>query len=142
MADIIGRTGDTAHARNILQGNLPSTLPGNLMPETLRILNTLSQPCSELPPTTPIILDEEFINAYQVMPESTLSSPSGQHVGHYKAILDDHFLVFLHASMSTLPFQTGFIPDRWKKIVDIMLQKDPGSSRCHRLRIIAPFEVT
>jgi hypothetical protein len=42
--------------------------------------------------------------------------------------------------MMSLPFQAGFAPDRWKKVTDIMLQKEIGDSRCHRLHIIALFE--
>jgi hypothetical protein len=42
--------------------------------------------------------------------------------------------------MVSLPFQHGFAPDRWTKVTDIVLEKDPGAARCHRLQIIALFE--
>ena len=42
--------------------------------------------------------------------------------------------------MMSIPFQVGIIPDRWKQIMDIMLEKTLGDSRCHRLWIIALFE--
>jgi hypothetical protein len=70
------------------------------------------------------VTSEEFIQAYKNIKESTSSSPSGRHVGHYKAILDDPTLVNLHSVMMTLPFQHGFIPDHWSKVTDIMLRKD------------------
>jgi hypothetical protein len=42
--------------------------------------------------------------------------------------------------MMSVPFQHGFVPQRWTRVADIMLQKDKGSARCHRLWIIALFE--
>jgi len=139
LADIVGHAGDTELANQILKGNIPP-LPSTLLAETIRILNTLSEPCPGLSPTPAVISEEEFINAYKVTPESTSSSPSGRHVGHYKAVLDNPTLVSLHTTMSSIPFQTGFFPEHWKRVVDIMLQKDTGNSCCHRLRIIALFE--
>jgi hypothetical protein len=87
-----------------------------------------------------IIMPEEFSSSYKVAKENTSSSPSGRHIGHYKAILKDQTLTALHAAMMSIPFQVGIIPDRWKQVTDIMLEKTAGDSRCHRLRIIALFE--
>jgi hypothetical protein len=42
--------------------------------------------------------------------------------------------------MMSIPFQVGIVPDRWKKVLDIMLEKTQVDSRCHRLRIIALLE--
>jgi hypothetical protein len=78
--------------------------------------------------------------SYRVAKESTSSSPSGRHIGHYKASLADPTLVSLHTTMISLPFQVGLIPNHWKCIIDIMLEKSSGDSRCHCLRIIALFE--
>jgi hypothetical protein len=89
-------------------------------------------------PTT--VTSEEFIQAYKNIRESTLSSPCGQHVGHYEAIVDDPNLVNFHSIMMTLTFQHGFVPECWSKVTNIMLQKDTDSARCHCLCIIALFE--
>jgi len=87
-----------------------------------------------------IITEDDFISSYKAAKESTSSSPLGQHIGHYKAIVNDPILVSMHASMMSIPFQVGIVPERWKRVTDIMLEKTPGDSRCHRLRIIALFE--
>jgi hypothetical protein len=42
--------------------------------------------------------------------------------------------------MMSIPFQEGFAPDRWTRVTDIMLEKDPGYPRSHRLHILALFE--
>eukprot|EP00957_Ditylum_brightwellii_P032183 2439967-Ditylum_brightwellii.AAC.1 len=61
--------------------------------------------------------------------ESTSSSPSGRHYGHYRAVLTSDGISLVHATMMTIPFLLGFTPSRWQKAVDIMLEKDPGSPK-------------
>jgi hypothetical protein len=113
----------------------------SLLPETIHILNTLTYSYPSLSTDTPTtVTTEEFIQAYKNIKESTSSSPSGWHVGHYKAIVDNPNLVNLHSIMMTLPFQHGFVPKCWSKVTDIMLRKDTDHARCHRLCIIALFE--
>jgi hypothetical protein len=42
--------------------------------------------------------------------------------------------------MMTFPFKHGFAPERWTRVTDIMLQKEPGNACCHQLHILALFE--
>jgi hypothetical protein len=137
---LFGRHGDTLHATSLLQGTLPPD-HGTLMPERVHLLSVMSQkhPTIDMP-ALPIITDEEFIALYKVVPEDTSTSPSGSHIGHYKATLKFPKLVSLHTAMMSIPFQCGVLPDRWKRVTNIMLEKDIGNPRCHRLRIIALFE--
>jgi hypothetical protein len=137
----IGRNGFSPTATALIQGNLPATLSFDLLPETIRILQTLASANPKMDNSQKVaVTPQAFIDAYKLAWESTSSSPSGRHIGHYKAILDDHTLVSLHASMMSLPFQHGFTSDRWARVTDIMLEKEPGNARCHRLRILALFE--
>jgi hypothetical protein len=85
-------------------------MPPSLLPETIRILNTLAQPLPQSAGSANIT-PEEFVSTYSVASEQTSSSPSGRHIGHYKAILKDPVLVRLHSQMMSIPFQVGFTPE-------------------------------
>ncbi len=97
----------------------------------VRFLQTLATVALTLPADNrAVITDEEFISTYKVTGEATSSSPSGRHVGHY--IINDPSLVFLHASMISIPFQAEFAPAKWSQVSDIIPEMDPGNSRCNR----------
>ena len=81
LADMIGRQGDTVISADLLQGKLPTSLPSDLLPETLHVLQSLATPASTTD-ISPIITDEEFVQTYRVAQENTSSSPSGRHIGH------------------------------------------------------------
>jgi hypothetical protein len=129
LAESIGRRASTPTARAFLWGDIPST--DHLLPEAVTILRLLSS-SPELIPFTPsnMISEEEFSLAYKAIKETTSSSPSGQHVGHYKAVINDLSLVQMNCTMMSLPFMHGFTPCRWERVVDVMLQKEEGNSRC------------
>jgi hypothetical protein len=42
--------------------------------------------------------------------------------------------------MMSVMFQAGFSPKCWWRIIDLMLEKQPGNTRIHRLQIIALME--
>jgi hypothetical protein len=107
---MVGRQGDTSTANKLIQGNLPTTPPCYPMPEVERIINTLARQYPTTPGTS-VLTDKEFISTYKKAHKSTTLSPSGRHIGHYKAILKDPMLVTMHTDMMSLPFQVGFAPE-------------------------------
>jgi hypothetical protein len=89
--------------------------------------------------------------------ERTTTSPSGLHLGHAKALvvplhLDEQSvegillkeqqqeLFAAHLSMVNYALQHGYSYDRWKSIVNVMIEKDPGNTKIHRLRVIHLYE--
>jgi hypothetical protein len=139
VAKLFGRRGDTQASVDLLRGTLPYNLPSTLLPETIRVLQTLATPTPTVNGSA-VISPDEFRSTYAAANKQTSSSPSGRHIGHYKAALKDPSLVQMHAQMMSLPFQAGFAPDRWTRVTDIMLEKEANNPRCHRLRILALFE--
>lgn len=104
---------------------------------------------------------ESFWKGFQTWDEQTSTSPSGRHLGHYKALLmadgqdklyrpdeDGHqvkenpsptiqavyFYIALAATLS------GNTLQRWCNSSTMMIEKIPGQPRIHKLRVIHIFE--
>jgi hypothetical protein len=139
LATLLGHRGDTQHARELSKGKV-SELPIQSMSETIRILHSIAQPTQATSSGIGEIKEEEFIQTFKYVKESTSSSPSRHHIGHYKAILKDTTLIQMHCAVMSLPFQNGFALEFWMHATDILLEKVDGNSRCHCLRILALFK--
>jgi len=139
LASYLGYKADTPGSKKVLDGeNLPPELAENLLPETLAIFRTL-QSLAAYPHTivpTHNTLDQ-FISCYKAMDERTSSSPSGRHLGHYKAAILSEELATVHSTMMSIPLTAGISPSRWRQIIDVMLEKKPGDHRIHGLQIVA-----
>ena len=89
--------------------------------------------------------------------ESTSTSPSGLHLGHYHCLWRDpqmkpedgdrqkilqgqECLLGCLVDLLNYALKFGHTYTRWTKIVNVMLHKDPGNPRIHRLRIIHLYE--
>ena len=90
--------------------------------------------------TKPHLSLEEYKRFWRKKREETVTSPFGLHVGHFKAATQQDEILNVHRIMLLLPFQTALVPNRWKKTVQTMLEKDPGHPWIHRLRIIELFD--
>jgi hypothetical protein len=72
--------------------------------------------------------------------EATSTSPSGRHLGHYRAIIQDDDLLYCLTKFLDIIVQRGISISRWKNAINVMLEKDYGRPRINRLRIIHLFE--
>ena len=87
----------------------------------------------------PTLTLEEYRAFWKKKREKSVTSPFGLHVGHYKAALYNLWILEVHRVLLLVPFQTGIAPRRWRRTVQLMLEKEPGSPWIHRLRIIELF---
>jgi hypothetical protein len=122
---------------------------GNILPETEQVIKELAMPEEIKVLVKKIdceISEEDFLLGIKGWKESTSTSPSGHHLGHYKAIVTDpdlkkqdpekshlheretHFVLAL-VKMLNLPLKYGFAPKRWCTSVTVMIEKDPGNPR-------------
>ncbi len=70
----------------------------------------------------------------------TTTSPSGRHLGHYKAIIQDPVLLQCLHDFLNIAIERGIAIPRWSQATNILIEKDPGNPKIHRLRIIHLFE--
>jgi hypothetical protein len=141
IADLLGDVLTSPEASELLTGTLDLDKSQIPLPETLTLIDFLGRPYpSQMASCTGKITPQQFVNNYKQVKERTSSSFSGRHVGHYKAILEDETLVRIHSTMMSISYQVGFSPCRWHQVVDVMLEKDPGTPKQHRLRIVALLE--
>jgi exonuclease III len=104
------------------------------------------------------ITPKQILGKLKKWREETTTSPSGLHLGHYHCMWRSPLRVdgdgdaydriisgqaqLLQALTDLLNYaiKHGYAYTRWKKIVNVMLQKDIGNPRIHRLRIIHIYE--
>jgi hypothetical protein len=92
------------------------------------------------------VTPEDFTSCFKCVPEKTALSYSGRLVPLYKACSQikeegiGELLASVYAAMMTVPLDAGFFSERWRKAVNVMLEKTPGIIRTNKLRIIQLLE--
>ena len=81
----------------------------------------------------------EYRRLYRKIRESTASSPSGRHYGHYKQVYEISSCSKVLHELTTLPFEQGLSLRRWQNSIHFMLQKKT-LPYVNKLRIIQLFE--
>jgi hypothetical protein len=94
----------------------------------------------------PVITVDDFRSAVKCVPGKTASSYSVRGIPQYKACvenMDDGLtdaMCSVHATMMSIPLVAGFCPERWKHVIDVMLEKIPGIVRMDKLCIVQLLE--
>ncbi|KAI2503585.1 hypothetical protein MHU86_10872 [Fragilaria crotonensis] len=128
-------------AKDVLRGVVPLEWYGN----DLALKEFLASFCipevvTKSEPIPTAITTHDVIKGFKSWSEGTSTSPSKRHLGHYKAIVQEPELLqcltwFLHIVTSK-----GTAVNRWCQATNVLIEKDPGQPKIHRLRIIHLFE--
>jgi hypothetical protein len=107
------------------------------------------------PPAAPVSIHTstaDYKNFFTKWNESTSTSPSGKHLGHYKALISPGLLqeppltdpagaiIDLQIKICQLALTHGHIWDRWKGIVSVMIEKKPGLFLLEKLRTMHRYK--
>jgi hypothetical protein len=115
---------------------------------------------SQQQPLTPTISQSAYLGKINKWRESTSTSPSGLHLGHYKAMTARHAfsdisdndprkaefesqrndIIKLHLQLLNYGLERGYSFIRWQKVANAMLFKEPGNLKIHRTRVIHLYE--
>jgi hypothetical protein len=112
-----------------------------------------------------MITVDELQSKLRVWRESTSTSPSGQHLGHFKSLVarhefsdvtedDDpadiekreelnliqHKLLHIRLQIINYALKTGYSHKRWQTIANSHILKEPGNIWIHRTRVIHIYE--
>ena len=125
----------------ILAGELPPDWPTD-DPSLTELLASFAVPdvVSQGPPIPTIITTEDVMKGFQSWSESTSTSPSGRHLGHYKSLIQHEVLLKCLVLFLNIAISRGIAIPRWSNATNVLIEKDPGSPRINRLRIIHLFE--
>ena len=143
----------THTAELILNGTWQSTELDDLQQCLLRHMEKRT----ELDLMKDTISVDEWSAKIKAWPESTTTSPSGFHLSHSKALLAAHDIEpgtekasdIERMRNDLIEWQVGLLNnairhqysfERWQKIVNVMILKEPSNIKIHRLRVIHLYE--
>jgi hypothetical protein len=132
---------NSIEAKEILEGSIPTSFISD-NPFINRVINYIAQRES-LPDIDTYISPEQHSRGIRKWRESTLTSPSGYHLGLRRIItypVEDYDLdearkqiLTAQTDIINIPIQAGFSPKQWQTVVNAMLEKIPGKPYLHKL---------
>ena len=137
-------TASTRTSELILEGNYDTSNCNKVLASVVSHLKK-----APVPETAALITDEEMRKKLKIWPEKTTTSPSGLHLGHWKALITNHTHSHVttkdrekqerklnldnkqedlfQARLSLLNYATkwGYSYKRWQEVVNTMILKTP-----------------
>lgn len=161
LADELGFSGATSTGEEILQGKYHEL--SSLAPPVQLLVTHLQRHEQQRDTTQPLqakISEPDFVGKIQSWNESTSTSPSGLHLGHYKALVARHEyselhpedplrikwdqmqsdLRDIHLTLLNYALQRGYSYLRWQQVSNAMLFKEENNIKIHRTRVIHIYE--
>jgi len=135
LSKLLGTAGLTEAGKQIIDGTLYTCFDESNCPELATFLTQLAMPeeiknCE--PIKTEITLDE-YRKGFRSWKERTATSPSGRHLGIYKALLSLDSVTEDMCAMLNIVIHLGLVPSRWCKAISVLIEKDPGNPNINRL---------
>ena len=142
LAKLLLSSGLTPAGEQMLQGTWTADAGIAMTPELQAFISRLAVPAElrDVPQITSEVTVDEYKEAIRRWNERTSTSPSGRHLGFYKALLAIPQILSDMCEMFNVVTRCGLVPKRWCKAVSVLLEKDPGRPSINRLRIIHLFE--
>jgi hypothetical protein len=94
---------------------------------------------STQPPISTVISTQSYQDSWKKMKPNTSSSPFGPTFVHYIAGSRDQQIAEFDATMANILYDSGYSPEIWMKMVDVLIPKKTTSSAIERLHIIVLF---
>ena len=165
LSEHLGFTGYSAYGQQMLDGTYDATELESNVQLLIQHLEHIHE--MESDETRPSVSAEEFRGKLKVWSESTSTSPSGMHLGHYKALIAKHSyssdlpdddlppeycmhrdelnskqadLFELHLAIINYALERGTTYKRWQTIANSIIFKDPDTIKLHRIRVIHIYE--
>jgi hypothetical protein len=156
----LGFCGDSQGTEDILCGRYDDPP----FPESIRLLIQQLKQVDEVAqnPTYPTISEATLIGKLKVWNKNMTTSPSGLHLGHYKALIARHKysededddsekrdewnhmqqeLLTIHVTLLNYALERGYAYSRGQSIINVILFKDGDIVRIRRTRVIHMYEV-
>ncbi|KAI2510607.1 hypothetical protein MHU86_3718 [Fragilaria crotonensis] len=165
LVDLLGYTGFGEAQQQLLRGTFDTTGYDENVQLLLNHLRYAHKAVAEN--IRPTIDDGDFCAKLRLWSESTTTSPSGMHLGHYKTLIARHSyssdapdeelepefkerrdeLNFrqqairqLRLDLLNYALERGYSFQRWQKVINTILFKDSDNVRLHRTRVIHIYE--
>ena len=131
----------SASSSDLLRGMIPPTWHGDdLHFREFLASFTIPPQVQDAGPLSSSISAEDIRRGFQSWRESTSTSPSGRHLGHYKALIQHPVLLNCFVQFLNITTQRGIAVPRWCNATNVLIEKDVGRPKINRLRIIHLFE--
>ena len=128
-----------AELDDILNNTL--TQDDDLTPEATCLLKQIQSNIRKpMPKSMTHIEQEEFCAFFRKTPEDKSSSPSGLHLGHYKAAARNDDFSYVVWSLMYIAYTNEYCLNRWKHSGTILLEKVPGFPKINKFRTIHLIE--
>ena len=93
-----------------------------------------------MPRDSHAITTAKYIKFYKTTKESTSSSPSGFHLGHWKAATESIYIATVVSTIARIAVQNGYTLTRWKQVISVLLENNQGNPQIHKFITIHILE--